>query len=63
MAYYRVCPYCGCNIDPGEICDCRTEQKKEAAPLARERPQAKTPAYSLSAQSPAVKEFTEYCHG
>lgn len=21
--YYHVCPYCGCNIDPGERCDCR----------------------------------------
>jgi hypothetical protein len=25
---YRKCPYCGANLDPGEICDC----KKEAAP-------------------------------
>ena len=23
MAYYRTCPYCGCNIDAGERCDCR----------------------------------------
>jgi hypothetical protein len=23
MAYYRVCPDCGCNLDPGETCDCR----------------------------------------
>ena len=35
MAYYRTCPYCGCNLDPGERCDCRTEEK-EAAPLPRE---------------------------
>jgi hypothetical protein len=20
---YRVCPYCGSCLDPGEICDCR----------------------------------------
>lgn len=27
MAYYRVCPGCGCYLDPGEICeDCQTEQ-------------------------------------
>lgn len=28
MSYYRVCPYCHCNLDPGERCDCR--QSKEA---------------------------------
>lgn len=27
MAYYRICPRCGCNLDPGEPCDC--EQEKE----------------------------------
>ena len=24
--YYRPCPYCGANNDPGEHCDCRDEQ-------------------------------------
>lgn len=28
MSYYRVCPYCHCNLDPGERCDC--QQSKEA---------------------------------
>lgn len=33
---YRKCPYCGANLDPGEICDCREkaapgEQDREAA--------------------------------
>ena len=23
MSYYRTCPECGCNLDPGEICDCK----------------------------------------
>lgn len=22
MAYYNTCPKCGCNLDPGETCDC-----------------------------------------
>ncbi|MDD6191876.1 MAG: hypothetical protein PUB24_02190 [Lachnospiraceae bacterium] len=26
--FYRECPYCGCNLDPGEHCDCR-EKKRE----------------------------------
>lgn len=23
---YRVCPDCGANLDPGEICDCQTDE-------------------------------------
>lgn len=23
MSYYKVCSYCGCNLDPGERCDCK----------------------------------------
>lgn len=26
MSYYRTCPYCGANLDPGEVCDCRREK-------------------------------------
>lgn len=29
MAYYKTCPICGANLDPGESCDC---QDKKAAP-------------------------------
>lgn len=25
--YYRTCPCCGANLDPGEICDCKTESR------------------------------------
>lgn len=27
MAYYHVCPKCGCNLDPGETCDCKRESE------------------------------------
>nr|DAT32059.1 MAG TPA: Rad50 zinc hook motif [Caudoviricetes sp.] len=30
--YYRECPWCGSNLDPGERCECRKrsqEQKKK----------------------------------
>lgn len=27
MSYYRVCPLCGCNLDPGERCDCAHKKK------------------------------------
>lgn len=23
MAYYKTCPFCGNNLDPGERCECR----------------------------------------
>ncbi|MEG1242921.1 MAG: hypothetical protein RSD32_08195 [Oscillospiraceae bacterium] len=26
MPYYHECPECGCNLDPGETCDCITEK-------------------------------------
>ncbi len=26
--YYKNCPNCGANLDPGEVCDC--EQKERA---------------------------------
>lgn len=28
MAYYNTCPKCGCNLDPGEKCDCEGEKEK-----------------------------------
>lgn len=28
MAYYRTCPLCGSNNDPGEACDCRETKKR-----------------------------------
>lgn len=27
--YYRTCPDCGANLDPGEICTCQTEDEEE----------------------------------
>ncbi|MFA9465331.1 MAG: hypothetical protein ACERKN_13685 [Velocimicrobium sp.] len=29
MAYFNTCPACGCNLDPGEHCDCAQEKEKE----------------------------------
>ena len=31
MSYYRTCPYCGANLDPGETCDCQIEKKEQEA--------------------------------
>ena len=27
--FYRVCPCCGSNLDPGERCECRKTAKKK----------------------------------
>lgn len=27
---YRVCPTCGCNLDPGERCNCEDKQLRDA---------------------------------
>lgn len=34
MSYYKICPYCGAALDPGEKCDCRKE--KAARPAGTE---------------------------
>lgn len=26
MAWYNTCEYCGANLDPGEKCDCQSEE-------------------------------------
>jgi len=44
MAYYRRCPYCGAHNDPGEICDCQQNEKKEATPTALGMTSGKTPS-------------------
>lgn len=31
MSYYRTCPRCGANLDPGEVCDCWNEEKALAS--------------------------------
>lgn len=27
--FYRVCPCCGSNLDPGERCECRSEENRK----------------------------------
>lgn len=30
MSYYITCPDCGCNLDPGEKCDCQRQRQHES---------------------------------
>ena len=27
MSYFRTCPHCGANLDPGEACDCQDKER------------------------------------
>lgn len=27
--FYRICPHCGCSLDPSESCDCQQERRSE----------------------------------
>lgn len=29
MPYNWTCPYCGANLDPGEKCDCKDNEKED----------------------------------
>ena len=31
---YRVCPNCGCNLDPGERCDCKDRTELDTSQSA-----------------------------
>ncbi len=51
MAYYRICPYCGSNLDPGEACDCKTLVPKNK------------PARLIISSGKPVKAIKIYKHG
>lgn len=51
---FKVCPYCGAHLDPGEKCDCQGT-KKEAALLQQKRPQIKVHTASLADRRLEVK--------
>lgn len=35
--YARICPECGCYLDPGEKCDCEEEREKEQEQIKKRR--------------------------
>lgn len=40
MAYYRVCPDCGANLDPGETCDCMERELERQKQLRKRQAEA-----------------------
>ena len=37
MAYFRTCPRCGANLDPGEVCDCLPRAEPPVFHVAKDR--------------------------
>ena len=37
MGIYKICPYCGAHLDPGEACDCIAARYDALSPANRER--------------------------
>lgn len=35
--FYKVCPFCGSNLDPSEKCDCQQEKRSEPDKAAERR--------------------------
>ena len=58
---FRICPYCNSNLDYSERCDCR--DKKEAAPLARERPQGNYATAIIAGAMPYVNNLSRINFG
>lgn len=58
MSYYRVCPGCGANLDPGEICeDCR-ENERSARAANTDAPQSED-MESINSTTSFFKNQTE----
>lgn len=48
MSYYRECPNCGLNLDPGERCDCSKEKTATGARTPAAASLAKAKPYSTN---------------
>lgn len=42
IAYYRICPDCGANLDPGEVCDCKDRAEEPRKPVLRTEVEQRT---------------------
>lgn len=66
MPYFRVCPFCGSNLDPGEICDCKTEKDAETAQRTAVRPAIAQVGVNAGSgtetlQTPSYRPQTKVC--
>lgn len=57
MAYYRICTICGCNLDPGEACDCKEvsrENKLRFEKLTKIRVETKQMEFNFGLENTEV---------
>ena len=56
MPYFRTCPHCGSNLDPGEKCDCQSQEKQVTIKRKPQRRAAATIKTRASTDRPLVLE-------
>ena len=49
--YFRVCPHCGCAIDPSERCDCQQERRSKQEQEERRAQNGKVHVYGAGQHS------------
>lgn len=54
--FYRECPFCGANLDPGEICDCKDAAEDSGNRV--KRPQARFDGLEVTKQKNQRGTFT-----
>lgn len=60
MSFYKTCPHCGANLDPGERCDC--QDKEETAPGATNTGSGRVEKVKASQIStPSIPKTKEDC--
>lgn len=42
MSYYRICPFCHCNLDLGEKCDCQQAREHQFHTIKETEAERKT---------------------
>lgn len=63
MAFYNTCSKCGASLDPGERCDCESEQEKRSEFFARRmRIDHETGQYSLILDKKELSHVTKFAN-
>lgn len=61
MAYYRTCPDCGGNLDPGERCECQDKRKNAPSGNDTQSGKAKQESESLYSFALSLSESEGDC--
>ena len=58
--YFRVCPHCGCTLDPSERCDCEQERRSEQEQEERRAQNGKVHVYGAGQHSISASSSGKY---